>query len=145
MTTLAERIVAEAETWIGTPFRHQGNLKGIAIDCAHYVANVANVALGTERILIPHDYKPQEDGVVMMQLLGHNAEFVLTEDRQPGDVLALFDEALRFPDIPRHLVFVKEVTPKTTFIIHASQRGVVAHRLNGHWLKRIHSVWRLRE
>lgn len=143
MSTLAERIVAEAESYIGTPFLHQGSLKHLGIDCAHYVANVINAAReGTPPIEIPEGYKPQEDGTVMMRLLGTNAQFVLTEDRQPGDVLALCDEALHDPDIPRHLAFVSEVTLTTTFICHASERGVRRHRINSHWIARIHSVWR---
>lgn len=143
MTTLAERIVTEAVSYVGTPFLHQGRLKHLGIDCAHFVANVINEAReGSPLIEIPHDYKPQEDGTVMMALLGVNSEFVPTEDRRAGDVLALCDESLRFPDIPRHLAFVREVTDKTTFIIHASQHGVRSHRMNSAWMKRVHSVWR---
>lgn len=146
MSTLAQRIVAEAESYVGTPFLHQGRLKGLGIDCAHFVANVINVAReGADPIEIPHNYKPREDGTIMMALLGENAEFVLTEDRQSGDVLALCDPALRFPDVPRHLAFIREVTPKTTFIIHASEHGVRAHRMDSAWMRRIHSVWRARE
>jgi len=146
MSTLAERIVTEAEGYVGTPFLHQGRLKGLGIDCAHFVANVINAArANTPDIKIPHDYRRREDGTIMMGLLGANADFVPTEERQPGDVLALCDEALRFPGIPRHLAFVKEVTPKTTFIIHASEHGVRSHRMDARWMRRIHSVWRAHE
>jgi len=144
--TLAERIVEEANSYIGTPFLHQGKLRGYGVDCAHFVANVINAArLNSEAIEIPHNYKPTEDGTIMMSLLGANAEFIQTEDRQPGDVLALIAESLTHPDVPRHLAFVVEVTPKTTFITHASQHGVRRHRMDGHWMKLIHSVWRAHE
>lgn len=39
MTTRAE-IIAEAREWIKTPYRHQGRLKGVAIDCAGLVGKV---------------------------------------------------------------------------------------------------------
>lgn len=33
-------IVAEARTWIGTPFHHEGEIKGIGVDCAMLVRRV---------------------------------------------------------------------------------------------------------
>jgi hypothetical protein len=141
--TLADQLVTEARTWRNTPFLHQGRLKNLGVDCAGFIGEVAkNVGIEVE---IPHDYKPQEDGTAMMGLLSKHLDFVSTEDVQPGDVLALIDEALRFPDIPRHLAFVTEVRAGTIFLIHASEHGVREHRTNEHWRKRIHSVWRLKD
>lgn len=140
---LATRLVEEAESWIGTPFRHQGNLKGIAVDCAQFIAAVARDA-GVKDLEIPGNYRQREDGAVMMRILSEHMDFVDTRDRRAGDVLALCDEALHSPEIPRHLAFVQKVSPTTTFIIHASERGVVAHRMNMHWLSRIHSCWRIK-
>ena len=142
--TLADNIVTEARTWKNTPFRHQGRLKGLGVDCAGFMGEVARNA-GVANVDIPNDYKPQEDGTAMMRLLSQHLDFVPTEDVRAGDVLALCDEALRFPDIPRHLAFVTEVKAGTIFLIHASEHGVREHRTNEHWRKRIHSVWRLRD
>lgn len=144
MTTLAERLVAEAETWIGTRFQHQGRLKGVGVDCVNFIAETARAA-GVTGLEIPQGYKPHEDGTVMLQLLNEHMSLVPTEEMQKGDVLALCDEALQDPNTPRHLVFVQEVTPKTTFIIHASQHGVRRHRIDAAWKRRIHSCWRLTE
>ena len=33
-------IVAEARTWLGTPYRHQGAVKGRAVDCVNMVNEV---------------------------------------------------------------------------------------------------------
>jgi cell wall-associated NlpC family hydrolase len=143
MSELQQRLVEEARSWAGTPFQHQGQLKGTGVDCAQFVALVAKGA-GIE-VEIPHDYRPREDGTVMLKLLNEHMEMVSTEDVGAGDVIAFCDEALREPDIPRHLAFVSEVTPKTIFIIHASEHGVRLHRTDSHWRKRIHSAWRLRE
>jgi hypothetical protein len=140
--TLQERIVEEARSWLHTPFRHQGQVKHVGVDCAQFVALVAKGAgLPVE---IPANYRPREDGTVMLKLLNEHMEMVPLEEVQPGDVLALCDEALRDPDIPRHLVFVTDVTPKTLFIIHASERGIREHRTDSRWRARIHSAWRLK-
>lgn len=38
---IGHAIAAEAETWIGTPFRWQGRVKGVGCDCKGLVAGVA--------------------------------------------------------------------------------------------------------
>lgn len=144
MSELGQRLVQEARAWKGTPFSHQGRTKGLGVDCAHFIALIARDA-GVGSVEIPHDYRPREDGVIMLRLLKEHMTFVPTEETQPGDVWALCDEALREPDKPRHLVIVSDVTPKTIFIVHASEHGVREHRVDAHWRKRIHSVWRLRD
>lgn len=143
MSNLAERIVEEARSWKGTRFQHQGRIKGKGVDCAGFVALVA-ANVGLSDVEIPYDYKPREDGFVMLKLLKDHMTFVPTEEIQPGDVLALCDEALREPSIPRHLVIVSEITPHTTYIVHASEAGVREHRINEHWRSRIHSCWRIK-
>lgn len=141
--TLADRIVTEARTWRNTKFQHQGRLKGQGVDCVNFISEVARGA-GVLDVEIPADYRPHEDGVVMLKLLKDHAKHIPNEQMKAGDVLALCDEALREPDIPRHLAIVTEVKPETIFIIHASQHGVREHRIDGHWKKRIHSIWRLK-
>src|ERR1700736_4246432 len=39
MTALEQRaaVVAEAMTWLGTPWRHRGRVKGAGVDCAQFV------------------------------------------------------------------------------------------------------------
>lgn len=139
--TLQENIVKEARTWANTRFQHQGRIKGLGVDCVGFIAEVAK-AVGVD-VDIPHNYRPRESGDVMLALL--NEHMRLVDEAEPGDVLALIDESLRDPEIPRHLAFVTEVTPKTTFIIHASQHGVKEHRMDSHWTKRIHSIWRIND
>lgn len=142
--SIAENIVEEARSWKGTPFIHQGRLKGKGVDCAGFIGEVARDA-GVLNVNIPHDYRPQEDGTAMMRLLSEHLDFIPTEDVRPGDVLALCDEALHDKDIPRHLAFVTEVRAGTIFIIHAAREGVVEHRTNMRWRERIHSCWRVRD
>ena len=141
-TTLAQRLVDAARSWRGTRFVHQGNIKGLGVDCCNFVSEVAREA-GVVGLEIPKNYRPHEDGTIMLRLLNEHMELV--DEMQPGDVLALCDEALREPDIPRHLAFVTELRPQTTMIIHASAAGVKEHRMNSAWLRRVHSIWRIRE
>lgn len=54
MTTLNRaQIVAEARTWIGTPYRHQASLKGVGCDCLGLVRGVWRALLGAEPEPVP--------------------------------------------------------------------------------------------
>jgi len=44
----ADRIVAAARAWIGTPYRHQASVKGVACDCLGLVRGVWRDCLGPE-------------------------------------------------------------------------------------------------
>lgn len=137
---ISEKLVTEARTWTGTRFQHQGRIRGTGVDCVNFISEVARAAgVG---LTIPHDYKPHEDGVIMLRLLREH--MTLVDEMQPGDVLAFCDNAVREPDIPRHLAFVTELRPQTTMIIEASAAGVREHRMDAAWLRRIHSIWRIR-
>ena len=41
-------IIAEARSWIGMPYRHQGSLKGIGCDCLGLVRGVWRALYGPE-------------------------------------------------------------------------------------------------
>lgn len=48
ISPVASRIVAEALTWIGTPYRHQGSRKGVGCDCLGLVRGVWRAVYGDE-------------------------------------------------------------------------------------------------
>jgi hypothetical protein len=140
----AEKLITEAATWIGTPFQHQGQLKGIGVDCAHFI-DICTSRAGYPGTEMPHDYHIIEDGSLMLQMLDQSRlELVPYSQRTRGHIIAFCDEAVRYPDKPRHLAFISEVTRATTFIMEVGRRGAVRHRLDGWWQKRIHSIWRPR-
>lgn len=141
MSEQSDKLITAARTWVNTPFQHQGRLKHIGVDCVNFISEVAKEA-GVSSLAIPRNYRPHEDGKLMLQILDAVMEPV--DEIEPGDVMALVDEACREPTIPRHVVIVTRVTAKTLFIIHASQHGVKEHRIDASWAKRVHSVWRLK-
>lgn len=149
--SLAKIIVTEAETWLNTPWQHQGNIKGRAVDCANFIAACVVVAVRSGAALqevqefdIPNNYRRQENGELLLYLLDRHLDYIEKQDRQAGDILALCDANLRNQNIPRHLVIVQSVNRVTTFVIDPTEEGVRRHRLNGAWIRRIHSCWRVR-
>jgi NlpC/P60 family putative phage cell wall peptidase len=52
-------VVAEAVTWLGTPYHHRGRIKGVGTDCAMLLAEVYHRALpDLVPELKPEDYPP---------------------------------------------------------------------------------------
>ena len=48
MTPIPALIIAEARSWIGTPYRHQASLKGVGCDCLGLVRGVWRALNGPE-------------------------------------------------------------------------------------------------
>jgi hypothetical protein len=152
---LADKLITEALSWVGTPFAHQGKLKRVGVDCVHFI-DVVGETIGLVGERIPSDYHPKEDGNLMLALLKKSQfkyqerrvtlEWVETGQRRAGDIAAFFDPASAEPGKPAlgHLAIIVKVTQATTFIVEAGLEKVCHHRLNLAWMNKLHSCWRLR-
>jgi NlpC/P60 family putative phage cell wall peptidase len=83
-------IVAEARTWIGTPYRHQASLKGVGCDCLGLVRGIWRNCIGDEPET-PPPYAPdwaeaKGDETLVAAALRHLVP-VARDDFMPGDVL----------------------------------------------------------
>lgn len=123
MVTRAE-IVAEARTWIGTPFHHGACLKGVGVDCIH-------LAIGACRVIgaIPEEYAAPSytmtpDGR-LREHCDRNMVSVPQQAMRPGDV-CLFAIDLD----PQHVGIVGDYRYGGLSVIHAVyKRGVIETRL----------------
>lgn len=113
MATRAD-IVAEARSWVGTPFYHQGRAKGLRVDCAGLIVEVGralgfNVPRQTNygRFPMPQWLKP---------VLEEYFDRVAAEDVKPGDFF--YSRDFLIGGAPRHFGFF---TADRT-IIHADMR-----------------------
>lgn len=50
-------VVEEARTWLGTPYHHQGRIKGVGVDCAMILCDVFHAA-GLIPYIDPRPYPP---------------------------------------------------------------------------------------
>lgn len=96
-------IVAEAESWLGTPFHWQQAAKGAGCDCKGLVAGVARELGMPEGQSIYAAMQAGMDGRVDTALLRKGMEDVMlrTDDPKPGDVLLL-----RMANKPQHLAIL---------------------------------------
>lgn len=115
-----EDIVAEARTWIGTPWRHQGRLKGVGTDCLGLVGGIA-VNLGlfpsetwtTDPVFAGYGRIPMSDR--LLDGCGRYLDSVPKANVRLGDILLMsFSKAER----PQHFAVVSRLEPRL-YIIHA--------------------------
>lgn len=85
-------VVAEARTWVGTPFHHMNRVKRAGVDCAHLVIGVMEAALSR----FPHDpgryptdwmkHGGPSFAARFLAVLNHYGHEV-QEPAQPGDLI----------------------------------------------------------
>jgi cell wall-associated NlpC family hydrolase len=93
-----EDVVSEARKWVGTPFRHQGRLRSVGVDCAGLILGVGK-ALGALPAAL--EYRGYGAGAYAPALLEALENWLEPSERGPGRV-ALF----RIGGEPRHLAFL---------------------------------------
>jgi NlpC/P60 family putative phage cell wall peptidase len=144
MTTGAD-VIAEARTWLGTRWRHQGVLKGVGCDCIGLVGGVA-AALGISDAWVDptksapfKGYGREPDPSLLYRGC---AEFLLPvfdkNDARLGDILLL-----RFHTEPMHFAFLSQTAPRR-MMLHALMmaRKVVENGIDAMWASRIVTVYR---
>jgi NlpC/P60 family putative phage cell wall peptidase len=137
-------IVAQARSWIGTPFHHQARLKGIGCDCLGLCVGVAlelELRDASGRLLAAYDeidYSRAPDGEYFTAKLDALFPAVPLEEKRAGD-LALF----HFDGNPQHLAILSDYEGDMGMIhCYAQARRVVEHRLDEEWQSRMVKVYR---
>ncbi|MFZ0953106.1 MAG: NlpC/P60 family protein [Candidatus Sulfotelmatobacter sp.] len=90
-----QQVVAEARSWIGTPFVHDAEVKGAGVDCAHIVNAVFSTAGKIQSVKFPH-YKQDwwKHATDPEQHIVENYKKLFREipvkDVKPGDIVVMF-------------------------------------------------------
>jgi NlpC/P60 family putative phage cell wall peptidase len=135
--TVAERIVAEARGWIGTPYLHQGTTRGAGADCLGLLRGIWRAVLGTEPEPVPPysaDWaEPGREEALLAAAQRWLRQKPLTE-AAAGDVL-LF--RMRNGAIAKHLGIQVTVGEHPGFVHAYTGHGVVESPLSLPWQRRI--------
>ena len=133
----AEAVVAQARTWLGTPWRHQGRSPR-GVDCAGLVVLVAR-ALG----LADHDvagYGRHSTGLAFVDQFRAAMDPVPLLEMLPGDVLVFADAAY-----PCHCGFRTEFRDAPHLLhAHALRRQVIEEPYAGEWSAKARFAFRFR-
>jgi NlpC/P60 family putative phage cell wall peptidase len=137
MTAYQQMILAEARSWIGTPYRHQATSKGAGTDCLGLLRGIWRFVNGSEPESVP-PYTEDWAEPGREEVLQAAAERWLV--RKPLDVTAPADVLLfrmRDGSIAKHLGLAAEIGPEATFVHAYSGHGVVESPLSVPWARRI--------
>jgi NlpC/P60 family putative phage cell wall peptidase len=137
---LAERVVAAARVWIGTPYIHQASVRGAGTDCLGLVRGIWREIYGAEPAPIPAyspDWaEPSHDEALWTAAIDHMC--IRSGEAVPGDVL-LF--RMRDSSVAKHLGVMSRSGPGATFIHAYEGHGVVESPLSTPWRRRIVAVF----
>jgi NlpC/P60 family putative phage cell wall peptidase len=144
VTTQAD-VVKAARTYVGTPFRHQGRIRDLAIDCVGLVLCVGEDLGLVDRAGVPFhrldypDYAAQPtDRFVLEELRRRAIVKPAGAPLEPGDLLAI-----RVPSLPCHAAVVADRAGQL-YMIHAYDSGprqCVEHILSPAWRSRAVGVF----
>ncbi|MDI3260372.1 MAG: hypothetical protein QJR02_11815 [Sinobacteraceae bacterium] len=133
-STEREAILAEARSWIGTPWHHRQRVKGAGVDCINFIIGVFH-AVGLAPDIDPGEYPADwhlhRDDERILNGLARYAHRV--DSPRPGDIAAY-----RFGRCVSHAAIVED----EHYIIHAyvvaravvrTERSALAERLHSYW------------
>jgi NlpC/P60 family putative phage cell wall peptidase len=139
----AERVVAVARGFIGTPYRHQGSLKGVGCDCLGLIRGVWRELYGAEPEVpaaYAADWAERAGEERLLQAAARHCGGVLPVSAlRPGDLLIF---RWRVGVAAKHAGIA---APDERFIHAYEQGAVIESPLVPSWRRRIAGVFRFPE
>jgi NlpC/P60 family putative phage cell wall peptidase len=144
----AERVVAEALTWLGTPYRHQASLKGVGCDCLGLVRGVWRALYGVEPEAMPAytpDWAEARGQETLAAAAARHMAAIAIDAAGAGDVL-LFRWRANLPAKHAAIIVSGDVSQNGARFVHAHQGAAVAlATLSPWWRRRIAFAFRFPE
>lgn len=140
MMTPRERVIECARSCLGTPFRHQGRVKGLGLDCVGLV-RIPVMELEMPAYKTNNDFRQYGREPVpskMNDLLLNYFDEVPKNQMKPGDILWF-----KIRQDPQHLGILTADNTVVHAVANVSKR-VVEHTLDQRWRDRIVKVFRYR-
>lgn len=134
--TAADRAVAEARRWLGTPYVHQASTRGVGADCLGLLRGIWREVYGREPMdLGPYTADWAEAGGREEMLTAARALLLPAgAGIEPGDILIF---RMRAQSVAKHLGIVSAVSTGPRFIHAYSGHGVVETALTEPWHRRL--------
>jgi len=127
---MRKKIIEKAREYLGTPFVHQGRLKGIGVDCIGLIVGVAS-----ELKLFEYDhavYPRYSDGTLLMAHMRKVFVEISPDERQPGDVVIYWVQP--HTKHPQHVGIVTDIGILHTYDI---VKRVVETHTHQRWEDRV--------
>lgn len=129
-----EQLISEARSWLGTPFHHQGRVKGAGVDCVGVLVKTLSIFNLLTVDNTNYSRNPNGDYLIRMCELYFNP--IPMDEILPGDILVF-----AWGKEPQHLALYTDIG-----ILHAHVRvkKVVEHIYDDPWKKRTVAAYRIK-
>lgn len=150
MSVSREQVVAEAMTWLATPWRHQAMLKGVGTDCIGLLAGIAletGIADARAHMRDPRfkGYGREPLPEVLLAACEEYLDSIEIDAAGLGDILLLKVPRGRNP---QHFAVISRVAAgKPTHMLHATSaypRRVVENSIDAAWWSRVLKAYRFK-
>jgi len=134
----ATLIVAEAMTWVGTPYRHQGSRKGVGCDCLGLVRGIWRAVYGREPERpgpYASDWAESGNGEPLLEAARRHCAEKGLNDAAPGDLIAF---RWRNVHAAKHLGIV---VASDAFVHAYEGHSVMVSALIPQWRRRIAGIF----
>ena len=130
-----QAVLTAGRAWLGTPWRHQGRLKGQGVDCGGFICGVC------QEVGLPYAYLEAygrvPDGVQLRAIVEHVCKRVEFGQQKPGDMLLM-----KWSINPTHLAFLSDRGyPFSLLHSCAGARMVTEHNYDREWETRTLSYY----
>lgn len=136
---MRERIVAEARSWLGTPYHHQASRKGVGCDCVGLVRGVWRAMIGPEPEAMPAysgDWGDVNGADSLLALGGRHFTPIGPDAMVAGDVVVF---RIRRGRVAKHCGILTEADR----FVHAQEGVPVAEvALSAWWRRRMAGAFR---
>ena len=132
MSLTRSLIIAETQSWLGTPYRHQASLKGVGCDCLGLVRGVWRALVGDEPERAPPyaaDWAEAASGEPLADAAARHLVAIDRDAFRPGDVV-LFRWRSNLPAKHAAIVTASEL------MVHAHDGACVAEVTLAPWWRR---------
>jgi NlpC/P60 family putative phage cell wall peptidase len=137
MPLTRSQIIAEARSWIGTPYGHQASLKGVGCDCLGLVRGVWRALIGEEPERAPpysRDWAEAAGEETLAKAARRHLVEIDCQCATRGDVL-LFRYSDRYP--AKHAAIVTAChADGSALMVHAHDGAAVAEVAIAPWWRR---------
>ena len=130
-------VVAEARTWIGTPYLHQASFKGAGADCLGLLRGVWRALLGDEPEPVPPYTDDWSEPSREETLLNAADRWLSRKDRDAAEVGDVLLFRMRQGGIAKHLGIQSAIGDGAAFVHAYTNHGVVESPLSEPWQRRI--------
>lgn len=130
-------VVNAARSYLGTPFRHQGRLPGVGLDCAGTIVCALNHCGIAVRDVIGYGRIPSQG--LFTKMVEEHCNRIKLEDVQVGDFMMF-----SFRDEPQHIAIVSNMEPMMIIHSYSGVGRVVENSVDYAWLKRLSGCYRLK-